>query len=99
MKKICVNLCLIIMLCFFSSFACKCETASTEKIPNSQYMYIMIEEKGKLAVYKTDNLNEPYYVINFDSALLPQKDQDELKKGIFVLDTKDLNRLIEDFTG
>ena len=66
---------------------------------NYEYRYILIAENGGLSVYKTTDLQNPVRVIEFDINYLPKQDQEELKKGIMIIDANELRDRIEDYTG
>lgn len=66
---------------------------------NYEYRYILIAEDDYLCVYKTSDLENPIRVINFDVDFLPEKDRIELREGILILDSEELRKRIEDFTG
>ncbi len=85
-----------IVLCMLCSVTIR---SKAESIPRYEYRYIIIEEKGFLNIYKTDNLQSPFHSIKFNSKILPEKDQAELKKGILILDANQLKQAIEDYTG
>ena len=36
---------------------------------------------------------------DMNTKLLPEKDQDDLKKGVLILDTNELKKAIENYTG
>lgn len=73
--------------------------SKAESIPRYEYRYIIIEENGFLNIYKTDNLQKPFHSIKFNSKILPEKDQAELRNGILILDTNQLKQALEDYTG
>lgn len=76
--------------------------ADGEPVPQQQNIeeqgYLLSEYDGRLAVYDF-GAKQPRQV--FDDIyirLLPEYDQEELKKGIFVPDDNTLSRLLEDYT-
>lgn len=84
------------VLCIFNSLTLSCKA---ESVPRYEYKFVLIEENGYLNVYKTDNLIVPYYSIKFNIKVLPEQDQEELKNGILILDTNELKKAIENYTG
>lgn len=68
-------------------------------IPNSEYKYILIQEKEYLAVYKINDFNCPIYMVPFDISMLGEADKQDLIKGILIKDTTELRDRLEDFTG
>ena len=97
-KKLCITTFLIIYIFIIVSILLTIKCNAIDRV-NSQYKYLMLKENGFLLIYKTNQLNFPYYVIEFDVSLLPAHDQEELKEGILILDTMELKRIIEDYTG
>ena len=66
---------------------------------NYEYKYILLAENGNLCVYKTTDLINPIRIIKFDINYLPNKDQEDLKKGIMILNNDELRQRLEDYTG
>ena len=67
----------------------------TEEIDNQQE-YIIKLYNGRIGVFTSDGTL--LQVIDVYTKTLPKADQDLLEKG-FNIKSKDLNRLIEDYTG
>ncbi len=91
----------IVILLLFCSKSSVIKASATEEIarPNYEYQYILIEEDGFLSVYETNNLQMPIFIEFFDVSTLPQADQDELEKGILILNKEELRKTIENFIG
>ena len=60
--------------------------------------YVLMQCENGIAVYKSGEDN-PYQTIEFNVESLPQEDKRMLIGGIYVSDDKELQALIEDYTG
>lgn len=71
---------------------------NSDKPTEEEFEYILKEFNGKIAVFKKDE-SIPNYIFNVYINNLPQGDQKDLSKGIYVKDDMELNRLTEDYSG
>jgi len=52
--------------------------------------------EGRIALWK-DNDPEPYKVFPYYASMLPRKDRETLKKGIYLENEEQLRKLVEDY--
>ena len=52
--------------------------------------------RGYIAIWNGED-PEPEYTLPYSVALLPEADQKELEKGIFIQSSQELSRFLEDF--
>ena len=52
--------------------------------------------EGKIALWK-DNDPKPYKVFPYSASLLPKKDRNTLKQGIYLETEEQLRKLVEDY--
>ena len=75
--------------------------SSTQAPPSSstvQEGWVMCDYQGKIAVFQGGDDN-PTQILDIYINSLPEHDQDLLKSGIRIDDQKELQQLIEDYTG
>lgn len=70
--------------------------AEQSEVPEDEYLYIMREFEGKIALYPKGSL-EPELVFNQLVKHLPEYDRIQLKEGIKIYSGDELNARIEDF--
>lgn len=75
-------------------------SSDTVSEPQTQedYLFCVKLENGKIVVYKKGE-QTPFETLDTDPAVLPDKDKDDLKNGIYLKTESELKRLIEDFDG
>ena len=102
MKKIFI-ITVVIILCTFSVIynlnKAKTKQVNTKDITDTcNYEYIIKDYKGRIAVYKYGkSLPIEIYDIYTDS--LPETDSKKIQKGINITNEKELQKVIEDYTG
>ena len=52
--------------------------------------------EGRIALWK-DNDPKPYKVFPYSAGLLPRKDRETLRKGIYLENEEQLRKLVEDY--
>ncbi|BCI59847.1 BofC C-terminal domain-containing protein [Solibaculum mannosilyticum] len=75
--------------------------SSTQASPSSSAVtggWVMRDYQGKIAVFQDGN-DDPTQVLDIYVNSLPEHDQDLLESGIRIDDQKELQQLIEDYTG
>ncbi|MBC8569452.1 hypothetical protein [Zongyangia hominis] len=65
-------------------------------VPVGDYQYVLKDYGGKLAVFEANSVT-PDIVFNVYTKNLPEFDVKELKSGVYVRDSEELGRLIEDY--
>lgn len=65
-------------------------------VPVGDYQYVLKDYGGKLAVFEADSVT-PDIVFNVYVKNLPEFDAGELASGVYVRDSEELGRLIEDY--
>ncbi len=68
----------------------------------TQTGYLLRSLDGRLAIYEGATPqpgDQPLEILDFQVRVLPESDQADLEKGIFLKDEKALQALLEDFTG
>ena len=60
--------------------------------------YLLREYNGSLAVFRNDNLNNPYALYSVAVGALPDGDREHLKAGIIAAGEDELRQLLEDYT-
>jgi hypothetical protein len=73
------------------------EKAAAAEISEPQPAYKVIEQNGRIAVYRRGS-DTPLKYIHADVSLMPELDREELRKGIDFADEKELRRYIQDIT-
>ena len=58
--------------------------------------FILGIHEGRIALWK-DNDPEPYKVFPYYASMLPRKDRNALKKGIYLENEDQLRQLVEDY--
>jgi hypothetical protein len=69
-----------------------------QNIPQNE-IFLVIEENGRIAVYRQGESDVLYFADQIDLSALPRSDQEHLKTGIRVEGAEGLARLLEDFSG
>lgn len=65
---------------------------------NENEMFLVKDYNGFIGVFKVDHANlQLCYIKDVKISDLPEKDQDMLKKGIFISGKNELNNLLEDY--
>ena len=88
----------IIMYTFFVIFSLneKTEQDNKHKIKENEYKFLIKEDSGKIKVFEKGNKN-PINIIDKEVEYLPEYDQNILKNGIYVYNSSDLNKILEDY--
>lgn len=99
MKSRLTKIILSFILCFSFATLSLVNRVSAENKQQWDYKYFMIHEDNCLRVYKTDDLVNPLYNIEFNLKLLPESDRKSLNDGLLITDENELKKVLEDFTG
>lgn len=88
----------IIVYTFFMIFSLneKTEQKNEQPIKENEYKFLVKEDSGKIKVFEKGNKN-PINVIDKEVEYLPEYDQNMLKNGIYVYNSSDLNKILEDY--
>lgn len=103
MKKIFIITTLVIILCAISVIYNLNKIKSTqvgakEITENVNYEYTVKDYKGRIAVYKYGK-SLPLEIFDIYTNSLPKTDSLKIHKGINIEDEKELQKVIEDYTG
>lgn len=72
--------------------------AATEPVTEDKPLYIIREYDGRIALFYKD-MDKPYRFIEFNIALLPEFDREQLREGIVFDNEQDLRSYIQDVEG
>ncbi len=90
----------IIIYTFFTIFSLnkekKQQLIEQPKIQKNEYKFLVKEDDGVIKVFKNGDEN-PINVIDKEVEYLPEYDQNMLKSGIYVYNSDDLNKVLEDY--
>ena len=68
-----------------------------DEVAKQESGYVIKDLDGKLAVYRTDDMNTPERVTEIYSETLRKYDQELLHSGIKIADEEELWRILEDY--
>lgn len=87
----------ISVICFFIISAIQGDETHENEAVTAAETYTIKEYDGKVAVFKNQD-SAPHIIYDAYISVLPDSDQERLKKGITVDNTADLQKIIEDYT-
>lgn len=70
--------------------------AENKVFDEQKYEYIVKTENNQIFVLKKGS-DSPFYTLSTPLHALPEKDQEAVKKGIYLVDKKELDKLLEDY--
>ncbi len=71
-------------------------TIEQPQIKKNEYKFLVKEDSGVIKVFKNGD-KTPINVIEKEVEYLPEYDQNMLKNGIYLYNTDDLNKVLEDY--
>ena len=89
---------MIIIIGFLISYTNDARANSSSHPQTSSVAFILKEYDGKLGLFR-GNAPTPYQTLDFDINYLGEYDRELLKEGISVDTQRELEMLIEDYTG
>ncbi len=103
MKKHILIISLITILCTISIIynlnKIKATSATTKEITESySYQYTVKDYKGRIAIFKYGK-ELPLEIFEIYTDSLPKTDSNKIYQGINITDEKELQKIIEDYTG
>ena len=75
----------------------KINTSSSEEESRPSPMYVVMDLRGSIAVYKSGS-TEPMQILETPVAVLPEADREMLANGIRVWSDEELQQIIEDYS-
>jgi hypothetical protein len=103
MKKKAILITLIFIFCtifvIYNISKNKPNSIATKEITEAiHYKYTIKDYKGRIAIFKYGK-EVPLEIFDIYTDSLPNEDSYKIQKGLNVIDEKELQRLIEDYTG